>query len=163
MTKKFAALQSLILAGGSIFAWYTVFGDFKRFLNAGGEILNFSGCRFPNPLATPCFYGAIVFLIALIWSVLIYQKIDNTQRLASQKKLNFLLLAGTIFAWSNFGYEMYKFYQPHTEPFLSCSGTLAQHPIYTPCFTGAIIYLAAFITSLIFVKALKKDAQQANI
>lgn len=162
MTKKFAALQTLILASGSIFAWYTVFGDFKRFLNAGGEILNFSGCRFPNPLVTPCFYGAIVFLIALVVSLAVILG-GAKNPLPKQRFLNWLLFAGTIFAWSNFGYEMYKFYQPHTEPLLSCSGTLAKHPIYTPCFTGAIIYLAAFIISLIIIKALKKDAKQAKV
>ena len=148
--KKLLYFQTLILTGGTIFAWYTIFGDFDRFFNAGGKLLQFSGCRFPNPLATPCFYGGIAFIIALVWSINLIQVFT----LNSQKHLTWLLFGGTIFAWSMVGKEFYTFFQKPVGGYFGCTGLPAQNPVFTPCFTGASIYLIAFIFSIIAIKLL---------
>ena len=148
-------IQSLILSGGVVFAWFTVFGDFGRFFNAGHTITTLTGCTPPNPLITPCFYGAIAFLIALGWSINILLANDN-KKARSQKKLNYLLIAGTLFAWGNVAYEFYKFFKATTEEYIGCSGQLVSHPFETACFIGASIYLLALITSLIILKINKK-------
>ena len=157
MRKSLLYLQSLILLGGVVFAWYTVFGDFSRFIGAGYPITQFQGCSVPNPLATPCFYGAIMFIVTLILSLIILSAEDALKKSKNQKILLWLLLAGALFAWSNFGYQLYKFYAPRTGIYIGCSGIAVTHPVYTPCFTGAVIYLAAFIVSFIIIKIFKHD------
>ena len=146
--KKFLSLQILIVAAGAAFAWSAVFGDFSRFFAAGGQLAKFSGCRFPNPLATPCFYGAAVFLLALAGAAFIWQM----QKRSGQKKLAWLLFCGSLFAWSVNAWEFYKFFRPHTGTYIGCSGLAAKSPLYTPCFTGACFYLAAFLFSLWLLK-----------
>lgn len=155
MKKILLYIQSAILLGGVVFAWYTVFGDFQRFFDAGYSINQFRDCSVPNPLATPCFYGAIMFIITLVLSLFILTEADATKGAKSQRKLMWLLLAGTLFAWGNFAYQLYIFYQPRVGDYLGCSGVTDAHPIYTPCFIGAVIYLGAFIASLVIVKSKK--------
>jgi hypothetical protein len=134
MKTKLQNLLTIILAGGSIFALYTVFNDFVRFQRIYGTIFRIENCSIPNPVLTPCFYGAIGFVAALILSV---KKLE--------KPLNYLLIGGTIFAWSNFGYEVYKFYVT-TGVKTSCAGVITDNVFATPCFYGACIYLLALIT-----------------
>ena len=139
MKSKLQKLLTIILAGGSIFAWYTVFNDFSRFQRIYGTIFRIENCSVPNPVMTACFYGAIAFVIALIFSV---KKME--------KPLYFLIIGGTIFAWSNFAYEVYKFYAS-TGVKTSCAGIITDNVFTTPCFYGAVIYLLALITSF-FIK-----------
>jgi hypothetical protein len=153
MKKTLLYLQAIILIGGSVFAWITVFGDFVRFFSNNGLLMPLYGYS-PNPLTTPCFYGAIVFLVALIWSILILLAADRSKNVKSQKHLMWLLFSGTIFAWGNFAYQMYKYYTPHTGIYIGCSGIPLKHPIYTPCFTGAVVFLIAFILSFISFRTL---------
>ena len=134
MKIKLQNLLTIILAGGTIFAWYTVFNDFSRFQRIYGTIFRIENCSIPNPVLTPCFYGAIAFVIALVLSV---RKLE--------KPLYVLLIGGTIFAWSNFGYEVYKFYATIGIK-TSCSGVITENVFSTPCFYGALIYLLALIT-----------------
>jgi hypothetical protein len=134
MKSKLQKLLTIILFGGSIFAWYTVFNDFSRFQRIYGTIFRIENCSVPNPVTTPCFYGAIAFVIALILSIK-----------KNEKPLYILLIGGTIFAWSNFAYEVYKFYAS-TGVKTSCAGVITNNVFTTPCFYGACIYLLALIT-----------------
>lgn len=143
MKKKIEFLINIILVGGSTFAWTTVYYDFLRFQKIYGTIFRISGCTTPNPIMTPCFYGAIAFVICLILSI--------TKK---YKYLFWLLIGGTIFAWSNFSYEAYKFYWG-TGPKVGCSGALTDNIFNTPCFYGAVIYLLALSTVYYYRKILK--------
>lgn len=134
MKSKLQKLLTIILFGGSIFAWYTVFNDFSRFQRIYGTIFRIENCSVPNPVTTPCFYGAIAFVIALILSIK-----------KNEKPLYILLIGGTIFAWSNFAYEVYKFYAS-TGVKTSCAGVITNNVFTTPCFYGACIYLLGLIT-----------------
>ena len=58
----------MFLVVGTVIAWSTVTLGFIRFYRAEGTILKFTNCALPNPLTTPCLYGAIAFLLALIWA-----------------------------------------------------------------------------------------------
>ena len=69
--KKIYTAQSLLLLIGTLFAWFTVYTDFSRFYNLYGDITRIRGCVIPNPVTTPCFYGAFAFLGGLIWSLYI--------------------------------------------------------------------------------------------
>jgi len=64
-----------------------------------------------------------------------------------------ILLIGTIFAWANFGYELYN-YMNEKACTLGCSQGLV-NPFLTPCFYGACFFLLAFIISIFILKKSK--------
>jgi hypothetical protein len=157
MNKKLFLVLIILLAGGTIFAWYNVFAEYARFFGSGGSFLDFSERAYANPLKTPCVYGAIMYLIALVWALDIFSSLAQSpfRRL---KKLSWLLLLGTLFAWGNFVYLSYQFYAKGTSC-LSCTGQAAASPLQAPCFYGALIYSAALAVSLL---ALKNRRPEAN-
>ncbi|MFH1111575.1 MAG: hypothetical protein V1712_00700 [Patescibacteria group bacterium] len=154
--KKLFQLQSIILLIGTIFAWYTVYTDFTRFYVVEGELFKIKDCIIPNPVTTPCFYGAFAFLIAFFWSLYIIKFVDEKRKM-HQQRLSWLLIASTLFAWGNFGYTLYKFWLSKGAPIIGCSGVLSTSPWTTPCFIGAAIFLAALIVSLIISKKSRKS------
>jgi len=64
-----------------------------------------------------------------------------------------VLLAETLFAWGNFGYELYNWFGMGKQ--ISCA-VGATSPFLMPCFFGAIFFLIAFILSVISLKKLNK-------
>ena len=66
----------------------------------------------------------------------------------------FILLLGTIFAWGNFIWELVNYLQDK-ECATSCTVGLV-NPFKTPCFFGAMFFLAAFVISAIMFKGIKK-------
>jgi hypothetical protein len=155
MTKRLVWLQTLVLAGGSVFAWTTVLRDVSRFTAAGGHLWRFRGCSVPNPLVTPCFYGAVLFVVALVWAISQLQAVVPERR--AQRQLVGMLGAGTLFAWGNFGHELWRYWRSANGEFTSCSGTLAVHPIHTPCFTGAVLYLTALILAVLAARRIGRS------
>lgn len=144
--RKFFVIQSLILFGGVLFAWTTVVSDFLRFSNNLGV----------NPLTTPCFYGAIGFLIAYFYSLFILFAEPEKQR-KHQKYLVIFLVAGTIFGWGNFTLEFCKFYFFKNPT--SCSGLIVATPFVTPCFYGSVLYLASLVSAIIVKRKLAHPAK----
>jgi len=65
-----------------------------------------------------------------------------------------VLLAGTLFAWFNFGLELYSWLQKKSCT-TGCAAGLT-NPFLTPCFWGAIFFSLAFILSCILVKKSKQ-------
>lgn len=63
-----------------------------------------------------------------------------------------ILLAGTLFAWVNFGFELSNWLHKRA---CSCTANLT-NPFLTPCFYGAIFFSIAFILSVLIVKGSKK-------
>lgn len=155
MIRRLLWLQTLVLAGGSAFAWTTVLGDVSHFAAAGGHLWRFRGCSVPNPLATPCFYGAVVFVVALVWAI---SQLQGQGDRRVQRQLVGMLVAGTVFAWGNFGWELWRYERAAGGAFHSCSGALAVHPIKTPCFTGAVLYLSALIVAWLAARCLARAA-----
>jgi hypothetical protein len=153
---KLYKLQSLVLLIGTLFAWFTVYSDFSRFYGIYGSLTRIQNCLIPNPVTTPCFYGAFVFLAGFIWSLFILKrKIED--RFIQQKRLNLLLIAGTVFAWGNFAYETIKFYLVKSGPKLSCSGVPTDNIIFTSCFYGSVLFLLSLIVSIIIRVSKKTD------
>lgn len=143
--KKYFLIQSLVLFLGVLFSWATVAGDFIRYQSGQGT----------NPLTTPCFYGAMGFLLAYFYSLYIYfQKPDMQKR--HQKYLVIFLISGTLFGWGNFTLEFCKFYFFKNPT--SCSGLAVSTPFATPCFYGSVIYLMALISGILTLKKQKKDS-----
>ena len=153
MDRRLLKLQAALLALGTAFSWFTLIVDYRSFFAAGGQVFELSGCAVANPLATPCFYGAMAFLAALVWAVVVLRSSPEraTQR---QRGLRWLLLAATLFAWGNFGYEVYRYVQPHpgATTFSCPPGEAPIHPLSTPCFYGALIYLSAFVVAMLALR-----------
>jgi hypothetical protein len=148
MSEKLIRAQVVVLALGTAFSWITLVLDYRRFFASGGRVLEISGCAVANPVATPCFYGALAFLAALVWAVVILRSPPEAAS-KRQRGLHWLLAAGTVFAWGNLAYEVYRFVQPQpAASVFSCpAGEVAGNPLLTPCFYGALIFLAALVVS----------------
>jgi hypothetical protein len=74
--KKLALAQFIVLLAGTLFAW-TNFGiELVDWLNKRACT---TGCAvgLVNPFLTPCFYGAVVFLLAFILSAVMLKKVKN--------------------------------------------------------------------------------------
>jgi hypothetical protein len=67
----------------------------------------------------------------------------------------YVLLAGTLFAWGNFGFELYNFLNQKVCQF-GCSVGL-KNPVYTPCFYGALFFTLAFILNIIITNKVNKN------
>jgi len=155
--RQLLTVQVIVILAGTIFAWYTVIGDFIRYYNIETSIFKFNDCLAPNPLMTACFYGALAFLTAFIWSIAILRMPQEKQKM-HQKRLIILLVAGTIFAWSNFTFELVKFLNAKSQPITGCSGNLVANPFNTVCFYGALFFSAGLIASLVTLKEQRKES-----
>ncbi|MBI5005455.1 MAG: hypothetical protein HZC03_02540 [Candidatus Lloydbacteria bacterium] len=61
------------LTAGNLFAWTNALSQIVRFYTAGpGEKVGCSGVLITNPFATPCFYGASLFLLSLLIAFLAF-------------------------------------------------------------------------------------------
>lgn len=142
--KSLLIIQTVALLSGTVFAWYNVIKNFIRFYHFEGTIFKIQDCLIPNPVTEACFYGAIGFLVALIWSIIIFRT-ETTKKIHRQHYLWWFLSAGAIFAWYNVTREFVAFYSIRSGPALGCSATPITNPFLTPCFTGASIFLVAAI------------------
>lgn len=154
MLRRLFQLQIAVLAGGTLFAFYTIATDFMRFYNYEGTLFKINDCIVPNPVTTPCFYGGFAFLIAAIWAWRLYRKAAPLQA-RGQKYLTWLLVASNLFAWGNFVRVALNFYQSVGHATKGCSGVLTTNPYTTPCFIGATIFLLALIITIIVTRRLR--------
>jgi len=146
--KKIYTVQSVWLLMGTVFAWSTVYSDFARFYKLYEDLTRISNCSIPNPVTTPCFYGAFAFFGALIWSLII-RKASKPKKISNQKKLHILLTGSTIFAFSNLALEIKNFYLSNSSNQISCSGVPSDNIFITPCFIGSMFFLGSLIISRI--------------
>jgi len=155
--KIFLTLQAVALAVGNYVGWSTIVKEVDIYCdqNGGGfwNLTDFSGGLTGNPLVSACFWGSVVFLIALAWTLsLLFEK--STKKLqVNIKRLWWLLLGGTLFALANNIPVIYKFYTRPVGSVSSCSAEAVTNPFLTSCFMGFGAFLAAFIF-VIFAKRL---------
>lgn len=159
MKRTLLKLQVGVLMIGTVFSWTTLVLDYRRFFASGGSAYELSGCIVANPITTPCFYGALAFLVALLWALIIFRS-EPAALLKRQRGLQFLLVAGTIFAWGNFAYEAYRFLKSKniSSEFGCPAGDLVVNPLMTPCFYGALIFLTALVVSLLITRKNSKHS-----
>lgn len=145
MNKKLTILLQVVLFVGVIFSWYTVYQDFSRFYAQEGTFFKVKDCVVPNPVTTPCFYGAFAFLAAFVWSIRI-PKMPEDKKFWQYQYLSYLIIASVLFAWSNFIFILAKFLmRPKGSIAIGCSGQVMTNPFNTPCFIGAAIFLVALV------------------
>lgn len=146
MSKNIHLMLKIILVGGTVFAWFTIFQDFLRFQSIYGTIFRIKDCSIPNPVLTPCFYGGFGFILA---TILAFK--------SSFKWLEYLLIGCVIFAFGNLSYEIYKFYFEVNKVKLSCSGVETENIFTTPCFFGAMIFGLALFSFYQLKKELNRE------
>lgn len=150
-TVNWYIVHIFVLIIGTVFSWTTVVVDFLRFYENEGTIFKITDCLYPNPVTTPCFYGAFAFAGALAWAIAIAKKEGEAQR-RGEKNLMMFLIAGTLFAWGNFTLLLYRFYTALPGEGVGCSGVPASSPFSTPCFYGSVLFLLALMVSLVILR-----------
>jgi len=78
--KKTILIQFYLLLGGTIFAWANFGIELNDWLNERACTLGCSAGTLTNPFLTPCFYGAIFFLLAFILSAIILKKYKENKQ-----------------------------------------------------------------------------------
>lgn len=160
MYKKISILLQTVLLVGVIFSWFTVYQDFSRFYASEGTFFKVKDCVVPNPVTTPCFYGAFAFLAAFIWSFRI-PKMSEEKKPLQYQYLSYLIIASTLFAWSNFIFILAKFLmRPKGSIAIGCSGQVMTNPFNTPCFIGSAIFLVALV--VVFLVRFKRQQVTAK-
>jgi hypothetical protein len=142
--KKVYFVQIIILFVGVLVSFHAVFVDFSRFFEAEGTFFKVQNCTVPNPITTPCFYGAFAFLGAFVWSIFILKKEKFSEKNKQENRLSWLLLGGSLFALGNFT-KLYMDYLHGSQ--IGCSGAPMTTPFSTPCFYGLSIFFSALIFS----------------
>lgn len=151
--KKYLLIQTIIIGAGVVYSWSRVVLQFQIFYQKYGTIFRIKDCSYPNPVVTACFYGAVAFAIAFIWSLNLF--LHETLNLKRETYLRYFLLFGVFFALSVLGFEFllyYKIYQP-AGPIIACSPGV--FPLKTPCFYGMLIFFISFIWSSITIRHFK--------
>ena len=137
------ALMTLVLGAGSFYAWLNVFAQGTTFLRYYPSFFYVKDCVVPNPILTPCLYGASAMLVALVWSLALALR----EAPARAKWLVRLLLFGAVFAAAVLLLETLGYY--HVWSFgeaVSCSpGT---PPWETPCFFGFLAFLVSALLGM---------------
>lgn len=144
--KKLLYLQTAVLLFGVVVSWTTVVGQLQEFYSIYGTVFHFENCIIPNPLKTPCFYGAIAFLIAFVWSFTLTIKFNEK----SQKWLLKLLTFCIGFAASVLTYEFMEYYRYIPKTGVSCAPGV--FPLKTACFAG---FLSFLVSGLLAKKIIK--------
>jgi prepilin-type N-terminal cleavage/methylation domain-containing protein len=163
MKKVLPWILSLVLFGGTIFAWVTVFRDFAYFRTFVDSYFVFDNPFVKNPLATPCFYGAFAFLGGFIWSLFSLRPRMIEVQKRKFKFLSWFLIFGNIFAWTNMVILVRSFCLSQATPVFGCSsGPKTWADIFSSsCFIGSSIFLVALIVN-VFIYFLLKQQNMFN-
>ena len=145
MKLNLRVLLPVILLGGVFLSWFTVFQSFIVFYGYEGTIFKFTNCTITNPFLTPCFYGALGFATAFLWSISLYFKTIKGLTV-SYRYLMFFVLFCTIFGWGNVTYEVWEWYQTANHTISGCGGKTFVSPLQSPCVWGSVFYSIGLIT-----------------
>ena len=148
-------LQLIILLGGMIFAWTTVIKEFINFYASEGTIFKVVDCVYRNPVTTPCFYGAVGFIVIIVWGLSIWRQTEQVKKIKQRLYHTWFLLGGTLFAWSVVTKEWWQIKQAAGVPVVGCSGLMTS--IFdSTCLYGAMFYTLALLLGWYLYKIEKK-------
>lgn len=145
-------LLILLLVLGVYVSWSTTINQFLKFYQLEGTLFKVTDCSMPNPVTTPCFYGALAFMGTLIWSIKVFL-LGVKNKLKHIKYMRLFLLGGVLFAWTNFGIEYRQFILSASQKATTCSGVV-DTPFQSACFYGSVLFTLSFVT-VYFIYLLK--------
>lgn len=147
--KLLRKLRLSLLVLGVFVSWFATISAFREFYGYEGTIFKIRNCVTPNPITTPCFWGALAFAGGLYWT---YKKYGKETKKFERNFLYFMIFS-IIFAWSNFAIEL-KGVKPNPDALVTvCKPTT--NPFLSPCFFGSILFTLSFLTTLLLVKKKK--------
>jgi hypothetical protein len=146
--KHMFIVQTGILLVGTLFAWSKLLEQISAFQMRYGTLFRFKDCVIPNPFTTPCLYGSIAFLLALLCSYYVTLTLNSLY----EKYLRNFLVFCVVFAGSVFLYELVDFYRLFDIGGVIASCSPGLHPMKTPCFYGLIFFTLACGVSFIIVR-----------
>ena len=128
---------------GVLVSFYATITAFANFYQYEGTIFKIKDCILPNPVTTPCFWGALAFLAAFILAV------KNLKKSSAkfEKYFMYFMVACVLFAWGNFAIEL-KGVEPTPGALIAPCPASGKNPFLTPCFFGSILFTASLILSL---------------
>jgi hypothetical protein len=149
--KNLKIARSIILFGGVIVSWSTTISSFVDFYQLEGTIFKIKDCMVPNPVTTPCFWGALAFVGAFLWSL---------KRIINERYMLYFLIFSFLFAWTNFAIEL-KGVTPKEGALIAPCPAGGRNPFTSACFFGSILFTLGLITSYFVLKNSKqKDKKE---
>ncbi len=140
--QKLLLVQVLLLGGGTLFSSYTMFGQLYAFRELHGTIFQFTDTFTNNPLATPCFFGSLAFLIAFTASVVLLLRFEWRD----ERWLRNFLIFCVCFAAIVLAYEACDFFQwIHVGTAVSCAPGV--NPLQSPCFVGLVFFVLSALSA----------------
>jgi hypothetical protein len=141
-----------LLTAGAMIATSSVVAAFYRFYGSEGTIFKIKDCAIPNPITTPCFWGALAFIFATVWAY------NSLYKKTNGKKFLYFLIFCVIFAWSNFYIELEEVSVPKGSLLAPCPAT-TQNPYTSPCFAGSVLFTLSALTTLFILKVKEKKVK----
>ncbi|MFC1649679.1 hypothetical protein ACFL2C_03150 [Patescibacteria group bacterium] len=132
---------------GSIIAWYETISKFAAFYGNEGTLFKVKDCVIPNPITTPCFWGATAFVIALILAYKFYKKSSKK----FEKYFLWFMIACVLFAWGNFAVEL-RGVQPVPGALIAPCTANPVSPFLSACFFGSILFTLSLISTYLISK-----------
>ena len=144
----------VVLGLGVLVSWNDTTRAFLRFYQYEGTIFKIKDCVLPNPVTTPCFWGALAFAGSLIWAYKLYKNKNKDW----EKYLFYFLIGSVIFAWSNFAIELKGVTSPEGALLAPCPVT-APSPFLSACFFGSILFTLALFSSYVISKSPAREQE----
>jgi hypothetical protein len=148
--KLLRKLRIVFLLLGVFVSWFATLSAFREFYGYEGTIFKIRDCVIPNPVTTPCFWGALAFAGGLVWA---YKRYGSETKKFEKNFLYFMIFS-IIFAWSNFVIEL-RGVEPKPGSLIAPCQASA-NPFTSACFFGSILFTLSFLTTLLLVKKLQK-------
>ncbi len=130
------------LFSGVLVSWTTTLAAFMNFYRLEGTLFKIKDCIIPNPVTTPCFWGALAFMGALIWSLYLLK--NNNEK--SDRYLFYFLIGCVIFAWGNFTVELMGITPKPGALIAPCPAT-GTNPFLSACFFGSVLFTLSLTTN----------------
>jgi len=145
----------VFLVIGAAIAWSTSILAMTRFYASEGTLVRFNNIGVTNPLITPCFWGAVAFLVCLGSAGYLYSRIPQGAPLSGYNSLSWLLVACVLFGAGNVAYESWRLNSSPTGSIIGCTAEPMTSIFQSPCVYGTLMYLASMITAFVIARKVK--------
>jgi hypothetical protein len=150
--RRWALSVMVFLVIGAAIAWSTSVVALTRFYGSEGTLLRFDNVGVPHPVTSPCFWGAVGFVVALAWSGSLYARIRRANPVGGYQMLGWFLVGCVLFGWSVVGYESWRLNHSDTGSIIGCLASPMTSIFQSPCLYGSSMYLAALVAAYLVVR-----------
>lgn len=151
ISKNAYVLRVILLLAGIAVSWVAVINSFVNFYNVEGTIFKIKDCLIPNPITTPCFWGALAFLGGTMWAY----KLHKNSNIKKEKYFFYFITFCILFAWSNFAIEL-RGVTPKPGAIIAPCPAAPYGPFLSPCFFGSILFTLTFLLNFYVLKKSSK-------